>query len=675
MTAAMLVVVSSLGAGAAAKTATVPASPSVKPSPQCTSTHRVLANDSWSRLAARFRVPQARLLRINSASLTTPLFIGDMVCLAVRSTSSSAGGAAGTASTTTTTVVPTSTTTTTTTTTTVASTPTAPTVTVAEPVACRPIQVSWRGASPDTGLYSLQWVRVSAAGTYDFREYTMWNVRGTSTAMPNWLAHGATYALRIYAMRADWDGLTHSNQNVTPHSAIVTFTLPSCNQPATTTTTTVAPATCADGGTCVVGDTGPGGGIVFYVHSGGGTFTCGSALTSTCRYLEAAPNFWGNSSTADDACATPGTATDDPACVWSGVTGTAIGATAQGTAVGTGYANTQAAVGQAGGGNTAGRAITAAWDYSNNGKTDWHLPSQDELNELCKYSRTQTTGDTSVQCNNSGSQRTGFSGGYWGSNEVTLSNSWQQGFASGSRGQSAKTNSWKVRPVRAFGGTLGCADGGTCVVGDTGPGGGIVFYVAGANFTSTGSDCGTACRYLEAAPTDQSTGVVWATTAAACYPTGSDSGTSDCQLNSIYSNTSGQAASRTAATGIGAGMANTNQIYARLTTAGSALTSAYAAGIAWAYTNNGRSDWHLPSKDELNELCKYAKNTGQAAGGATLCSGGADAAVRGFTATNYWSSSEDSAVNAWQHSFFDGSRGANSKFSTTNYVRVVRAFG
>jgi hypothetical protein len=78
-------------------------------------------------------------------------------------------------------------------------------------------------------------VRVSAAGTYDFREYTMWNVRGTSTAMPNWLAHGATYALRIYAMRADWDGLTHSNQNVTPHSAIVTFTLPSCNPPTTTT--------------------------------------------------------------------------------------------------------------------------------------------------------------------------------------------------------------------------------------------------------------------------------------------------------------------------------------------------------------------------------------------------------------------------------------------------------
>ena len=31
-----------------------------------------------------------------------------------------------------------------------------------------------------------------------------------------------------------------------------------------------------------------------------------------------------------------------------------------------------------------------------------------------------------------------------------------------------------------------CANGGECVVGDTGPGGGIVFYVSAANFTSTG---------------------------------------------------------------------------------------------------------------------------------------------------------------------------------------------
>ena len=205
---------------------------------------------------------------------------------------------------------------------------------------------------------------------------------------------------------------------------------------------------------------------------------------------------------------------------------------------------------------------------------------------------------------------------------------------------------------------LSCAAGGACVVGDTGPGGGIVFYVAGATFTSTGSDCATACRYLEAAPTDQSTGVAWATSAAACYADGSDSGTNDCQNYSIYSNTSGQAVSRTASVGIGMGMANTNQIYARLTTAGSASTSAYAAGIAWAYTNNGKSDWHLPSRNELNELRQQA------------------ASVGGFAATEYWSSSEYvDRYYASAQAFLGQAQFIQVKSVATFRVRPVRAFG
>ena len=44
---------------------------------------------------------------------------------------------------------------------------------------------------------------------------------------------------------------------------------------------------CANGGTCVVGDIGPGGGAEFYADEGG--FACGPDLTLTCKYLEAAP--------------------------------------------------------------------------------------------------------------------------------------------------------------------------------------------------------------------------------------------------------------------------------------------------------------------------------------------------------------------------------------------------
>ena len=202
---------------------------------------------------------------------------------------------------------------------------------------------------------------------------------------------------------------------------------------------------------------------------------------------------------------------------------------------------------------------------------------------------------------------------------------------------------------------LTCATGGTCVVGDTGPGGGKVFYVSADPFTSTGSDCGTTCKYLEAAPSDQSTGIVWVTTAAFCYADASDAGTSDCRLNSIYSNAAGQAASRTAATAIGKGRANTNQIHARLTTAGGALTSTYAAGIAYAYANNGKTDWHLPSKDELNEL--YVNK----------------AAIGGFSTDYYWSSSESAAGFARLQSFVAGTNSTTSKGSTY-YVRPVRAF-
>ena len=141
-----------------------------------------------------------------------------------------------------------------------------------------------------------------------------------------------------------------------------------------------ANATCAQGGACVVGDTGPGGGIVFYVAPT--TFACGATLASTCKYLEAAP--------------TSGTAAwTDATYAWSGNTNIEIGVAAQGTAIGTGLKNTLAMETDATRG--ANRAGTKTRDYRGpNSLTDWYLPSRDELNELCKYARTQTTGDTAV---------------------------------------------------------------------------------------------------------------------------------------------------------------------------------------------------------------------------------------------------------------------------------------
>jgi hypothetical protein len=207
---------------------------------------------------------------------------------------------------------------------------------------------------------------------------------------------------------------------VTPHSATFDLTMPACT--ATATAATVVALTCAQGGTCAIGDTGPGGGKVFYVQATG-TFNCGVALTSICKYLEAAP-------------------TDHPTQIaWCSDTTSALGTTA--TAVGTGMANTTTADGTC----TSGAIQTAA-DYTNNGKTDWHLPSKDELNELCKYARTRE-GQTS--CQGTGTTRTGFSTGiYWSSSEDGAGTARSRSFSTGLAYFSLKTNPHYVRPVRAF---------------------------------------------------------------------------------------------------------------------------------------------------------------------------------------------------------------------------------
>jgi hypothetical protein len=194
---------------------------------------------------------------------------------------------------------------------------------------------------------------------------------------------------------------------------------------------------CSQGGECLVGDTGPGGGVVFYVHASG-TFACGPTGASTCRYLEAAPTSGTNAWT-------------DANYRWSGVTDTAIGSSAQYTAVGTGYRNTEAIVAQSG---TAGMAGTVTRAYRGpNNLTDWYLPSKDELNELCKYARQQTDNNPSVRCSRTSSIRSGFSesGMYGSSTEGTNADGrHMQYFDYGDQLQFGKASAPLTRAIRAF---------------------------------------------------------------------------------------------------------------------------------------------------------------------------------------------------------------------------------
>ncbi len=172
-------------------------------------------------------------------------------------------------------------------------------------------------------------------------------------------------------------------------------------------------ATCAAGGTCVLGDTGPGGGTVFYV----GSFTL-TSTGQTVRYLEAAPANWSGGS--------------DPRVAWSGNTS---GNVPTGTAVGTGAANTNAIVGQS---DVANRAATLANAYRGGGLSDWFLPSTDEAQQL--YVRRGLPGLA-------GNLETG---GYWTSSQRDSSNAWVVFMKNGSQTYNKKSLSFVVRPVRAF---------------------------------------------------------------------------------------------------------------------------------------------------------------------------------------------------------------------------------
>ena len=197
--------------------------------------------------------------------------------------------------------------------------------------------------------------------------------------------------------------------------------------------------------TCLVGDTGPGGGKIFYVATA--AFACGPTGATTCSYLEAAPTTgtgaWANTN-----------------YLWSGNTTVAITTTQ--TAIGTGYRNTLAIIGQASGGNTASRAGTISQAYRGpNNLTDWFLPSKDELNQMCKWASgitginlttvtTRCSGGESTL--NTGAGAAGFSlNPYWSSSEVNATLAWRQDFKLGTQNNDRlKSQANFVRPVRAF---------------------------------------------------------------------------------------------------------------------------------------------------------------------------------------------------------------------------------
>ena len=209
-----------------------------------------------------------------------------------------------------------------------------------------------------------------------------------------------------------------------------------------------------------------------------------------------------------------------------------------------------------------------------------------------------------------------------------------------------------------------CAQGGTCVLNEVGPGGGNIFYVSagfdcGPEFTSTGSPSGGQCKYLEAAPKTWGGGVldirkIWADVAAS----------TSVDVPGITNDAS------VSLTNFGLGYKNSIALVAYNS---STTTSGPAAR---AYTGGTKNDWYLPSSGELHQLIKWAKGLG--ASDSSICGGAGTlntSPAQGFVQDQYFSSSEYNATLAWsEHPAACGKDPREKDNAHLYLMRPIRAF-
>jgi hypothetical protein len=203
------------------------------------------------------------------------------------------------------------------------------------------------------------------------------------------------------------------------------------------------------------------------------------------------------------------------------------------------------------------------------------------------------------------------------------------------------------------------------IVGDTGPSGGKIFYVATTPF-SCGPTRTATCTYLEAAPALWNDGAVEPARLYAQV---------DYQNTAVSGDTRAPGASP-----IGWGYQNTRAIILQGNT--NTATSAAALADSHTVTVSGvlYDDWYLPSRNELNQMCKWARGiTGvDLTTLTTVCTGGTLNTDLGFVKGLYWSSTEYNDASGYfqvivPDFFAAGFQGGNGK-SNLNNVRPIRAF-
>jgi hypothetical protein len=238
----------------------------------------------------------------------------------------------------------------------------------------------------------------------------------------------------------------------------LTFTPAGGLTAATSNTLNVAELGCAQGGACAIGETGPGGGKVFYYSAAG--FNCGPDFSSTCHYLEVAPNTW-YGSTTDPILRWDPTGGDDNLIGSPDLVGDSypnVTAHINASEIGLGYKSSVYLVNYYISRTSDPYAAGAARGYTGGGKTDWYLGTSVEMNLLADWSKGNAATPTEDSRIGNLIQGGFLTNGeyYWTASQLDWAkeNAYKQDFSSNGSGGSNQDHKYArsraVRPIRAF---------------------------------------------------------------------------------------------------------------------------------------------------------------------------------------------------------------------------------